>query len=211
MALADQEKTEAPTPRRREDARKEGRIPRSNELTTSFVLIGAAEAAGDIVAVQIGLSGSALLDPLSNDSMPVLGTFMRMFAVTLLLSFNLHLTMLSALADSVRSLPVGQPVSLAGGLWAMLQLGGALFAFGVRFAAPVIAAVLVANVALAVLGRAAPQLNILSVAFPVQIALGLVTLIAALPAIARFFGGWSGVYDGMLSTIARGFTAVAVR
>jgi flagellar biosynthetic protein FlhB len=42
MALADQEKTEAPTPRKRDDARKEGRIPRSNELTTSFVLLGGA-------------------------------------------------------------------------------------------------------------------------------------------------------------------------
>jgi len=175
------------------------------------LLIGAAEAAGDIVAVQIGLSGSAILDPLSNENMPILGTFLRLFAVTLLLSFNLHLTMLSALADSVHALPVGASLNVKGGLWAMLQLGGALFAFGVRFAAPVIAAVLIANVALAVLGRAAPQLNILSVAFPVQIALGLTTLIASLPAIARFFGGWSGVYDGMLNTIARGFSAVAVR
>ena len=80
-----------------------------------------------------------------------------------------------------------------------------------RFAAPVIAAVLITNVALAVLGRAAPQLNILSVSFPIQIAVGLLTLIASLPAIARFFGGWSGVYDGMLSVVARGFMAVAIR
>ena len=42
MALADQEKTEAPTQKRRDDAREEGRIPRSQELTTSFVLLGAA-------------------------------------------------------------------------------------------------------------------------------------------------------------------------
>jgi flagellar biosynthetic protein FlhB len=42
MALSDQEKTEAPTPRRRDEARKEGRIPRSTELTTSFVLLGSA-------------------------------------------------------------------------------------------------------------------------------------------------------------------------
>lgn len=42
MALRDQEKTEAPTPKRREDARREGRIPRSAELTTSFVLLGSA-------------------------------------------------------------------------------------------------------------------------------------------------------------------------
>lgn len=56
MALADQEKTEAPTPRRREDARKEGRIPRSHELTTSFVLLGGAlllNAAGPVLGGRI--------------------------------------------------------------------------------------------------------------------------------------------------------------
>lgn len=56
MALADQEKTEAPTPRRREDARKEGRIPRSQELTTSFVLLGGAfllNAAGPLLGGRV--------------------------------------------------------------------------------------------------------------------------------------------------------------
>jgi len=56
MALLDQEKTEAPTPRRREEARKEGRIPRSTELTTSFVLLGAAlllNVAGPALGAQV--------------------------------------------------------------------------------------------------------------------------------------------------------------
>lgn len=56
MALLDQEKTEAPTQRRRDDARKEGRIPRSQELTTSFVLLGAAvllNAVGPVLGGQM--------------------------------------------------------------------------------------------------------------------------------------------------------------
>lgn len=56
MALHDQEKTEAPTPRRRDEARKEGRVPRSAELTTSFVLLGAAillNVAGPTLGAQI--------------------------------------------------------------------------------------------------------------------------------------------------------------
>jgi flagellar biosynthetic protein FliR len=171
------------------------------------IMIGAAEAAGDVMAVQIGLSGSAILDPLDTTQTPVLGTFARLFATVLLLSLNLHVVMLGALADSTTAFPVGAPVSLAGGALAMLQLGGTLFSLGVRFAAPVIAAVLVTNVALAVLGRAAPQLNILFVSFPVQIAIGLFALVAAIPSIGHFFGGWSGVYDGMLTHVAGGFAA----
>jgi flagellar biosynthetic protein FliR len=173
------------------------------------VLVGAAEAAGDVMAVQMGLSGAALLDPLDTTQAPVLGTFTRLFATTLLLTMNFHFVMLGALADSAERFPVGSPVSLQGGSLAVLQLGGTLFVLGVRFAAPVIVAVMIANVALAVLGRAAPQLNILTVAFPLQITIGLFALMAAMPAMARFFEGWTGTYNGMMSHVATGLSVAA--
>lgn len=162
------------------------------------LLVGAAEAAGELMAIQIGLSGAALLDPLNQQNTPVLGQFMQLFAVALLLALDLHLVMLDALGASVRLLPVGAALDVQAGLGEMVRAGAMLFALGLRFAAPVIAAVLVANVALAVLGRAAPQLNILSVAFPLQIGIGLFTLLAALPFLATFFTGWAPVYDGLL-------------
>lgn len=170
------------------------------------LLVGAAETAGDVMAIQIGLSGAAILDPLDNTQVAVTGTFMRLFAITLLLTLNLHGVMLGALADSVTAIPVGTPLSAAGGAWAMVMSAGQLFALGVRFAAPVIAVVMVAHVAMAILGRAAPQLNILSVSFPVQIALGLGTLVASLPAIARWFTGWSGTYATTVQSIANALT-----
>ncbi len=170
------------------------------------LLVGAAETAGDVMAVQMGLSGASLLDPLDTTQAPALGTFTRLFATTLLLTLNFHTVMLGALADSAMRFPVGAPVSLQGGALAILQLGGTLFVLGVRFAAPVIVAVLIASVALAVLGRAAPQLNILSVAFPVHITIGLFALLAALPAMARFFEGWTGTYNGMMTHVARGLS-----
>lgn len=170
------------------------------------LLVGAAESAGDVMAVQMGLSGASLLDPLDTTQAPVLGTLTRLFATTLLLTVNFHYVMLGALADSAERFPVGSPVSLQGGALAVLQLGGTLFVLGVRFAAPVIAAVMIANVALAVLGRAAPQLNVLSVAFPLQITIGLFALLAALPAMARFFEGWTGTYNGMMTHVATGLS-----
>jgi flagellar biosynthetic protein FliR len=92
-------------------------------------------------------------------------------------------------------------VQVGDGLQALLALGGTLFVLGLRFAAPVIAAVLVANAALAVLGRAAPALNILSLAFPIQIGIGLFALAASLPLIATFFTSWDGAYDSLLTTV----------
>jgi flagellar biosynthetic protein FliR len=175
------------------------------------LLIGAAESAGELLGAQIGLSGAALLDPTSLQQSTALGQFMQLFALTLLLATNGHLVMLDALAATLRSFPVGNPISLTPGLHEAASLGTTLFALGLRFAAPVIAVVLIANVALAVLSRAAPQLNILQLAFPVQILVGLAVLLASLPFIASWFLGWEATYDGMLTRVFATFAGAGAR
>ena len=162
------------------------------------IIVGAAEAMGDLMAVQIGLSGAAALDPLTSHSVPVLGTFASLFALTLLLSLDAHLVMIDAVAQSLEMMPIGAPLNLEAGVAAMVGWGTELFLLGVRFAAPVIATVLLANVALAVMGRAAPQLNVLAVAFPIQIGLGLLVFAASIPLIGTFFSGWTAFYDAMI-------------
>ncbi|MEX2584036.1 MAG: flagellar biosynthetic protein FliR [Gemmatimonadota bacterium] len=169
------------------------------------LMVGAAEAMGDLLAVQIGVSGAAALDPLTSHSVPVLGTFASLFAITLLLSLDAHLVMLGAVGDSLSLLPIGVPLDLRAGLATMAGWGSMLFLLGVRFAAPVIATVLLANVALAVLGRAAPQLNVLAVAFPIQIGIGLLVFAASIPLIGAFFNGWATVHDSMLGQVLEAF------
>ena len=169
------------------------------------VLIGAAEAMGDLLAVHIGLSGASALDPLTNISVPVLGQFANLFALTLMLSVDGHLVMLGALSSSLQMIPVGSDVNTAAGAAAMVAMGSKLFLIGLRFAAPVLATVLLANVALAVLTRAAPQLNVLSIAFPIQIAVGLFAFAASIPAIGTFYLGWNGVYNDLVGSVMASF------
>ncbi len=169
------------------------------------LLVGAAGMAGDVIGMQTGLSGAAVLDPINNSSENVLGSFATLFAVTMLLAVNAHLVMIDAVARSLRFIPIGTAVH-AEGMHAMVRSASVLFALGLQFAAPVIAAVLVANTALAVLGRAAPQLNILSVAFPLQIGVGLFALGASIPFIGAFYNGWSGVYNNTLDLAFTAFT-----
>ena len=161
------------------------------------LLVGAASVAGDLMGMQVGLSGASVLDPINNSSENVLGTFGTLFAITLLLAVDAHLVMIDAVAKSVQMIPIGGGIH-AIGIYAMVRSASILFGLGLQFAAPVVAAVLVANCALAILSRAAPQLNILSVAFPVQIGIGLVALGASIPFIGAFYHGWSGVYTEML-------------
>jgi flagellar biosynthetic protein FliR len=163
------------------------------------VFVGAAEMAGDLIAIQSGLSGAAVLDPMTSISMPVVGQFMQLLTLALLLAANAHLVMLDAVAVSLREFPVGSLVNARAGFAAMLSAGSTLFGLGIRFAAPVLAAILVANVALAILSRAAPQLNVLSIAFPLQIGLGLFVLAAALPFMVSGFVHWSADYDALLT------------
>jgi len=166
------------------------------------LVVGAAEGAGDLIATQIGLSGASLLDPFSNASTPVIANFLSMFTVTLLLALNVHLDMIAAIGASLRAIPIGTALELQRGVGAMLSLGGSLFVVGLRFAAPIIATVMIGNAALAILSRAAPQLNILSVAFPLQIGLGLMALVVTLPLIASYFGDWSSsLFEGQVFTL----------
>ena len=163
------------------------------------LIVGAAETAGELLSIQIGLSGAAIFDPLSQRQVTALGQLVHLFAVVLVLSLDGHLVMLDALGSSARLVPVGTPLDVAGGLRALAVQGSTLFALGLQLASPVVAVVLVANVALAVLSRAAPQLQILQLAFPVQILVGVGTLVATFPFIASWFLRWEGRYDALLT------------
>jgi flagellar biosynthesis protein FliR len=162
------------------------------------VIVGAMETAGDLMSTSIGLSGASLLDPLNGASSTVLAQLGQMFAVTVLLAVNGHLVMLDALGESARALPVGVAVHVADGLRELLSQGSTLFVLGLRFAAPVVAASMIGNVALAVLTRVAPQINVLTVAFPIQIALGLLALVASLAFVASWMTGWGTALSGQL-------------
>lgn len=175
------------------------------------LIVGAAESAGELLSIQIGLQGSAIVDPLSQQQTTSIGQFLHLFAIALLLSSNGHLVMLDALASSLRHIPVGAPVEITAGIKSMIALGSTLFGLGLRFASPVIAVVLIANVALAVLGRAAPSLNIMASAFPVQILLGLAALIASIPFIGSWFLNWELPYDALLTRVIGALAGQGVR
>ena len=158
------------------------------------VIIAGAEAAGEMLTLSMGLSGAAILDPTSGARVMVLGQFMQLFALTLLLTMGGHLLMLEALADTFRVLPLGGAIAMGEGMRALAGTASTIFAAAIRFAAPVLGAVMLANVALGVLSRAAPQLNIFSVAFPLQIGIGLLVLGLTLSVIAGAIGQWPALF-----------------
>lgn len=165
------------------------------------VVIGAMELAADVLSIQTGLSAASAMDPVSGSGSTALGQLMNLFGITLFLAVGGHLLMLEALSASVHALPVGSAMTLETGLRGMVSLGAELFALGVRFAAPVLAAIMIANLAMGILGKAAPQFNVLIVAFPVQTGLGLLTLGLAIPVMATFFTTWASWYGAVVERL----------
>lgn len=153
-------------------------------------MIGGAELAGDVLAVQTGLSGGTALDPLTGQGTGVLSQLLGLFVLLLLLVTGGHLVLIEVLAASYTIVPVGWSFDLTGGVMELARTMGLLFSQGLQFASPIIASVTIGYMALGVLARTSPQLNMLAVAFPLQIGLGLLVLGASLPLAASFYSAW---------------------
>lgn len=169
------------------------------------IFVAAAESAGDMLAVQMGLSGANVLNPLSGTQMPIVGQFLGLFVMALLLASGGHLAILEVLAASLRAFPLGGPLELQNGIMASVSILGSQFVLGLRFAAPVVAAMMIGNAALGVTAKAAPQLNVLMMAFPLQIGIGLFTLALSLSLIAGFFTDWPETYATLVSGVLESF------
>lgn len=170
------------------------------------IFIAAAQSAGDMLAVQMGLSGANVVDPMSQTQVPIVGQFLALFVTAMILATGGHLAILGALASSFDVLPVGGPVDYVEGIWAVVRLGGTMLWLGLRFAAPVVAALMISNAALGIMARAVPQLNVLVISFPVQIGVGLFVLAGALPLIALVFRDWPAMYGGLASDLLGALT-----
>jgi flagellar biosynthesis protein FliR len=165
------------------------------------VFVGAAEVAGDLIGIQSGLSGAATLDPMTQTNTTALADFMKMVVILLILSTDGHIVMIEAIAASTDIIPVGTGIAAEQGLGALIGTGSHLFALGVQIAAPVTAAVLITNIAMGVLARTAPQLQVFMLAYPLQIVVGLFTLALALPLIGTLFTDWPAQYRGLVGQL----------
>ena len=172
-------------------------------MAASLVIAG-AEFAGELMTTSIGLSGAAIFDPVNNTQGAILASFMQIIALVLLLGSGGHLLMLQAVSRSFETFPLGAPIDISRGLFALVISAKTIFATGVQFASPVIAAILLTNIALAVLGRAAPQLQIMSIAFPLQIGIGLLTVAGSLGLLVQVLGNSTPAYREHLDLFARG-------
>ncbi len=140
----------------------------------------AIDMAGNMISNQMGLGFATAYDPQSASQTVVISEFLGMIALLVFMAINGHLMVIATLAQSFTALPIGAE-SIANGSWLnMANAGGVIFSSGVLLALPIVVALLITYIALGVLGRVAPQLNLLAIGFPITIVLGFVALFVSM-------------------------------
>lgn len=156
------------------------------------IVFSAVEFAGQFMGLQMGLSMASLYDPINGAQTPVLAQLMVLTSALILFAMNGHHQVIAALWQGFHDIPIAVVPPSGHGFLVLVGWAGTIFKTGLHIALPVTAALLAANLAIGMMTRAAPQLNIFAVGFPITISAGFLVLyftLAYLPAyLERFWG-----------------------
>ncbi|GIU85822.1 MAG: hypothetical protein KatS3mg009_0337 [Acidimicrobiia bacterium] len=149
----------------------------------TLLLFSVLTAAGSLIDLFAGYSIAAIYDPSTENQTPVFGRFYQLLAVTLLFTTNAHLVLVGGFLRSFEAVPAD---GLASADVAALLTGsiGMFFVAALEVAGPVLACLFLAELTMGLLARAAPNLNVFVVAFPVRVGVALVVVAIAVPLVA---------------------------
>lgn len=135
-----------------------------------------ASLAGQIMSMQMGLGFASLVDPSNGISVAAVSQYFLMVTTLLFLSFDGHLALISVFISSFQSIPVDLDKFNVTHFYVLAEMGGWLFSSALSIAMPAVIALFVANFAFGVMSKAAPQLNIFAIGFPLTLMYGLIIL-----------------------------------
>jgi flagellar biosynthetic protein FliR len=159
------------------------------------IIFTVVKFSGRIAERQMGLAMAQVLDPLTGDSGQPLGTLLETMFILLFLSANGHHLFLLIISRSYAAFPAGSIPAVSALTGGIIEAGSTMMIAGLRLAAPLLGAFLLMMVALAVLARVAPEMNILFISFPLRVGLGLLMAGVFLPFVSGFvgeFADWMG-------------------
>lgn len=133
---------------------------------------------GRILDFQVGFGAASLIDPMTDNQNPLLGTLLHLLAVVVFFLVNGHHLLLKGLAYSFEKIPPGSvvPMSLA----PVLEQFGLMFIYGVAIVAPAIVALFLLDIGMAVAARTMPQVNVFIISMPLKVFVGLMVVAMSL-------------------------------
>lgn len=142
---------------------------------------------GQVMAYSMGLGFASMVDPQNGTQVPVLSQYYVILATLLFLLLNGHLILIELVVDSFHTLPIAVEGLAQSNFREMVSWGSRMFVGGLLISLPIMAALLLTNLGMGVVMRAAPQLNIFAVGFPITILLGFVMMWITLPNVLDIF------------------------
>jgi flagellar biosynthesis protein FliR len=148
------------------------------------LVFSAVEIAGQLVGMSMGLGFASFYDPQSQGQSTAVNQFLVLLSMLIFLSLDGHLLIVTAVANSFVTMPIAiggsgiNPLKIA--MW-----GGSIFSSGLMLALPAVTALLITNMALGILTKTAPQLNLFGIGFPITLSIGFVVLALSLPGMLK--------------------------
>jgi flagellar biosynthetic protein FliR len=143
---------------------------------------------GQVLAYSMGLGFASMMDPQNGVQVPVISQYFVILATLTFLLLNGHLILIQLVVDSFQTLPVAVDGITRNSLWELASWGSRIFAGGLLMALPAVAALLLVNLGMGIITRAAPQLNIFAVGFPMTLLMGFILMWLTVPNVLANFG-----------------------
>lgn len=167
------------------------------------LIVSIASFAAELVSHQMGLGLAGLLDPTLGQAVSPLARLFDWTVMILFLALDGHYLLLGAVVESFRVIPPGHTAQLAAASNALVSLGSRVFSVGMAIVAPTLGLLFLANLALVLVSRTVPQLNLMGVGFPILILLGLALITLNLDLVAGLMGGEIRNLESILVTVIR--------
>ncbi|MFP6557580.1 flagellar biosynthetic protein FliR [Paraburkholderia sp. B3] len=169
------------------------------------IVFGIVMTAGDLMGLGMGLGFASFFDPQADTNASAVSSLLNTIAMLTFLVLDGHLQMIAALVDSFQSVPIAANVLGAAGWRQIADWGSVLFATGALLALPVIVALLISNLCLGILNRAAPQIGIFQVGFALTTLVGMLIALMMVPNLIPFF---ARLFDAGIDQMGRVATAL---
>ena len=165
------------------------------------LIFSAIQMAGEMADMQSAFGFAGIVSPQTGERNSVIGQLQMSVAWLVFLAADGHHLVLQGIGASLAAVPLGAPPGFSAPV--LTQAVSGLLATSVRIAAPIIGAVILTDFALGMLTRAAPQMNLLAIGFPIKLAVGLLAALLSLPLLASAQHGLiltlAGIIRGLLS------------
>jgi len=175
-------------------------------LIARFIFVG-VQFGGQIIGTQMGFGIVNVLDPQNNSSISLVAQFQNIIMILFFLSIDGHLYIIQAIVKSFEMIPLGVFVFNKESYIFIVTIFSKIFLTALKITAPIFVTLLVTQIVLGIMGRLVPQLNILIIGFPIQIAAGLIVIITSM---TFFFSMFESLMYDYLRNILRLFSYLGV-